>query len=178
MVARDAALPRRKFIVLLTRPPPECACAVNVNELHGQHRFDMLCRVISATLFLSEGTRTDAEAVLVFAPRAPGGGEVVTVTVSGAAARHLRVDERTIAHILLAKLFPLACAPAKKVRRSRTNPEQYVEPKVCARSPRVVFFSFAAYDPRRRCRSTRSRATRPRSAPPSASARGASDEPS
>ena len=121
---------RRRFVVLLSRPPPACRCAVNVDALHGGCRLDVACRCVSAALFLSERTRLDCEILLVFAP--DDDDDVWTVRVHGATCRHLRADERTCAHVLLAALFPEACAMKTRIRKSRACPAGGIVEARCA----------------------------------------------
>ena len=61
---------RRRFVVLLTRPPPPCFCSCKMEALATDHRLDLLARCCNSALFLSDATRRDTELLLVFAPAA------------------------------------------------------------------------------------------------------------
>jgi len=63
-----------------------------INNLCDQ-RIDLVCRTVSAALFLSRGTRRDTSISIAF----EGSEQAVVLNVDGDKVRHLRPDERNIA---------------------------------------------------------------------------------
>jgi tRNA pseudouridine-54 N-methylase len=128
---------KRRFVVLLGRPPPRCKCSVFLDALPGSGRWDMIARCVSSALFVSNGTRRDTEIVFIFSPQLDyeGGqleGERVYVTrVHGDLVRHLRPDERSIAAILLKAMFPVPCIQATKSKRTKVDPITHFIEKKC-----------------------------------------------
>ena len=143
---------KRRFVVLMGRPPPICRCSVNLDALPGSGRMDMIARCVSSALFLSNGTRRDCEILLVFSPQAAEvtalseeseesavesgrlseeHEQVLVVRVNGDKVRHLRPDERSISSILLQTLFPVPCTPAYKTKRTKESPTNQLVPAMC-----------------------------------------------
>jgi len=125
---------RRRFVVLLSRPPPPCSCSVHLDALATDHRVDLLARCVSSALFLSNGTRRDTEILLVFA--AAGGGAsghhcdgVWVVRLHGDRVRHLHPAEKSIASILVRAMFPRQCAAERRLATvAKRSPHAGVAP--------------------------------------------------
>eukprot|EP00873_Tetraselmis_striata_P002902 jgi/Tetstr1/423166/TSEL_013934.t1 len=133
--------PTVSFIVVCHRCLPPCACHFRLNCLN-ERRLDLVARCISQSLFTSEGTRCDTEAVLCFPLEdhpnvgtmrqkldrkkalpgqdsvgtrsgAAGAGGWRLLRVRGSDVRHLKVDERTVAVVLRHFLYAGECGAAR-----------------------------------------------------------------
>ena len=136
----------RRFVVLLSRPPPTCRCEFHIDDLPGSGRFDHIARCVNAALLLSNGTRRDTELILVFGRHDEASEEVWVIRIHGDEVRHIRPDERSTAWILLTALHPKPCTPAMTTKRTREAPVTQTLPKVCVSLAEQHSESSSIYD--------------------------------
>ena len=79
----------RQFVVI-GRDVPTDADAISLSDIPGAGRLDLLCRCVSAGVFLSHDIRESVRVHLVIA-------DEFTVTVDADTVRHLHPDERNVA---------------------------------------------------------------------------------
>ncbi|ELZ41889.1 tRNA (pseudouridine(54)-N(1))-methyltransferase TrmY [Halorubrum tebenquichense] len=79
----------RQFVVI-GRDVPTDPDAVSLSDIPGAGRLDLLCRCVSAGVFLSHGIRESVRVHLVIA-------DAFTVTFDADTLRHLHPDERNVA---------------------------------------------------------------------------------
>ena len=79
----------RQFVVIGHDAPTD-PDAVSLSDIPGAGRLDLLCRCVSAGVFLSHGIREDVRVHLVVA-------DELTVTFDADTLRHLHPDERNVA---------------------------------------------------------------------------------
>ncbi len=84
--------PSRSFIVVLQEAIP--SRNIKLDDLPGQGRLDVLCRVITSCLFLSNGFRRDTQLVAVFEKTH------TFLVIQGNKVRGLNPDERSLGGIL------------------------------------------------------------------------------
>ena len=82
----------RQFVVLGHDAPTDPDFSLD-DLAGGAGRLDVLCRCVSAALFLSHGIRDDVQVFLVLS-------DEVTVRVDGAELRYMSPDERNVASLL------------------------------------------------------------------------------
>jgi tRNA (pseudouridine54-N1)-methyltransferase len=82
----------RQFVVIGHDAPTDSDFSLD-DLAGGAGRLDVLCRCVSAALFLSHGIREDVQVWLVLS-------DEVTVRIDGAALRYMSPDERNVAGLL------------------------------------------------------------------------------
>lgn len=85
-------LRNRTFTVILNEA--FCDPNINLNNLTGHGRIDVVCRIISSTFFLSNNFRKNTELCLLFKQSSK------LLKIDGSIVRGINVDERAIAGVL------------------------------------------------------------------------------